>query len=90
MHLYDLDKGWMMLSESNRMQLHLFPKALSFLIHMNICLTSHLPGGPCALYLLLLKAFFSAYCSEVIKILRLCLSQFAEKLSLHKSNFLSS
>lgn len=77
----------MMLSERNMMQLQLLPKALPLLIHVNICLTSHLPGRPCVLYLLLLIAFFSVYCSEVIKILRLCLPQFAEKLSLYKSNF---
>lgn len=55
----------MMLSERNMMQLQLLPKALPLLIHVNICLTSHLPGRPCVLYLLLLIAFFSVYCSEV-------------------------
>lgn len=78
-HLSDLDKGWMMLPERNMMQLQLFPKALPFLIHKNICLTSHLPGRPCVLYLLLLIEFFSVCCSEVIKILRLCFPQVCRK-----------
>lgn len=58
MHFSDLDKGWMMLSESNMMQLPVFPKALPFLIYMNICLTSHLPGTPCVLLSLVFKSIF--------------------------------
>lgn len=77
----------MMLSGRNMMQLQLFPKALPFLIHMNICLTSCLPGRPWVLYLLLLIAFFSVYCSEVIKILRLCLPQVCRKIVIVQKQF---
>lgn len=69
----------MTLSERNMMQLPLVPKALPFLIHMNICLTSQLPGRPSVLSLLLLIAHFSVYCSRIIKILRLCLPQVCKK-----------
>lgn len=87
LHLSELDKCWMMLAVSSMMQLQLFPKVLPFLIHENICLTSHLPGRPCVLYLLLLIAFFSVYCSEVIKILRLCFPQVCRKIVIAQKQF---
>lgn len=77
----------MMLSERNTMQLQLFPKSLPFLIYMSICVNSHLPGRPWVLYLLLLIAFFSGYCSEVIKILRLRLLQVCRKIVIVQKQF---
>lgn len=79
----------MMLSERNMMQLSLVPKALPFLIHMNICLTSQLPGRPSVLCLLLSIAHFSVYCSDIIKILGFVYHRFAKKVSRYKGNFLS-
>lgn len=69
MHVY-LSNWRKILFKRNMMQLPLVPKALPFLIHINICLTSQLPGRPSVLYLLLLIAHFSVYCSKIIKIFK--------------------
>lgn len=69
----------MMFYKRVMMHLPLVYKALPFLIHMTICLTSQLPGKPAVLYLLLLIAYFSVYCGEIIQILRLCLPQVCKK-----------